>query len=164
VVTVSALVRAVVVVALVATGVAMLLLRTAAPAAVPPAAGVVLSPAQIARHAHEAGFRGDGLVTAVAVALAESRGDTRAHNGVAPDDSWGLWQINMRGPLGPDRRHQFGLASNRDLFNPGLNARVAHALSQGGRDWTPWSTYLHGSHQRFLDRARQGVKAAGELR
>jgi Lysozyme like domain len=162
VVTVSALVRAAVVVALVATGVAMLLLRTAAPAAVPPAAGVVLSPAQIARHAHEAGFRGDGLVTAVAVALAESRGDIRAHNPVAPDDSFGLWQINMRGQLGLDRRHRFGLASNSALFDPAVSARVAHALSDGGRDWAPWSTYLHGTHQRFLDRARQGVAQAGE--
>ncbi len=47
-----------------------------------------LTPEQIARHAYDAGFRGDGLTTAVAVALAESGG---AHYG---DNSFGLWQVN----------------------------------------------------------------------
>jgi hypothetical protein len=43
-------------------------------------------------------------VVAVAIALAESGGNPAAHNPVPPDDSWGLWQINMRGHLGPVRR------------------------------------------------------------
>lgn len=63
-----------------------------------------LSPAEIAQHAYDAGFRGDALTTAVAVAMAESSGDPRAHNDTYQDNSYGLWQINMLGDPGPARR------------------------------------------------------------
>ncbi|GAA0235013.1 hypothetical protein GCM10010492_37430 [Saccharothrix mutabilis subsp. mutabilis] len=118
-----------------------------------------LSPEQIARHAHDAGFRGEDLTIAVAVALAESGGDPRAHNDVPPDDSYGLWQINMLGSLGPARRREFGLESDRELFDPAENAKAANRISGDGRSWTPWSTYTNGAYRRYLDEARRGVKA-----
>ena len=129
----------------------------------PPAAGrlaagaAVLAPAQLAGVAHQAGFRGEALTVAVAVALAESGGNPSAHNAIPPDDSYGLWQINMLGRLGPDRRARYGLASNQALFDPATNARVAHAIADGGRDWTPWATYTRGTYRRFLDQARLGA-------
>ncbi|NUT53892.1 MAG: transglycosylase SLT domain-containing protein [Saccharothrix sp.] len=118
-----------------------------------------LSPEQIARHAHEAGFRGQDLTIAVAVALAESGGDPRAHNSTPPDNSYGLWQINMLGSLGPARRREFGLESNRELFDPTENARAANRISGDGRSWTPWTTYTSGAYKRHLDEARRGVEA-----
>ncbi|XVV01507.1 type VII secretion target [Actinosynnema sp. CA-248983] len=118
-----------------------------------------LSPEQIARHAHDAGFRGEDLTTAVAVALAESGGDPRAHNDVPPDNSYGLWQINMLGALGPARRREFGLESNRELFDPAENAKAANRISGDGRSWTPWSTYTNGAYRQYLDEARRGVKS-----
>ncbi|ONI90305.1 lytic transglycosylase [Saccharothrix sp. ALI-22-I] len=118
-----------------------------------------LSPERIARYAHDAGFRGQDLTIAVAVALAESGGDTRAHNATPPDDSYGLWQINMLGSLGPARRREFGLESNRELFDPVENARAANKISGDGRSWTPWTTYTSGAYRRYLDEARQGVEA-----
>ncbi|QQQ74514.1 transglycosylase SLT domain-containing protein [Saccharothrix sp. 6-C] len=118
-----------------------------------------LSPERIARHAHDAGFRGQDLTIAVAVALAESGGDTRAHNSTPPDDSYGLWQINMLGSMGPARRREFGLESNRELFDPAENARAANKISGDGRSWTPWSTYTNGAYKRHLDEARRGVEA-----
>lgn len=118
-----------------------------------------LSPEQIARHAHDAGFRGEDLTIAVAVALAESGGDPRAHNDVPPDNSYGLWQINMLGALGPARRREFGLESNRELFDPAENAKAANRISGDGRSWTPWSTYTNGAYRQYLDEARRGVKA-----
>lgn len=118
-----------------------------------------LSPEQIARHAHDAGFRGEDLTIAVAVALAESGGDPRAHNDVRPDNSYGLWQINMLGALGPARRREFGLESDRELFDPAENAKAANRISGDGRSWTPWSTYTNGAYRRYLDEARRGVKA-----
>jgi hypothetical protein len=118
-----------------------------------------LSPERIARHAHDAGFRGQDLTIAVAVALAESSGDPRAHNATPPDDSYGLWQINMLGAMGPARRREFGLASNRELFDPAENARAANKISGDGRSWTPWSTYTNGAYKRHLDEARRGVEA-----
>lgn len=119
-----------------------------------------LSPEQIAQHARAAGFEGQGLTIAIAVALAESSGDARAHNARPPDDSYGLWQINMLGALGPERRRQYGLDSNRELFDPRVNAEVANALSDDGKSWTPWSTYTNGAYRKYLDVAREAARDA----
>lgn len=118
-----------------------------------------LSPEQIAQAAHDAGFRGNDLTTAVAIALAESSGDPRAHNPVPPDNSYGLWQINMIGALGPDRRDQFDLDSNRELFDPETNARAAFAISGKGDSFQPWTTFTSGAYKSHLDEARKGVHA-----
>ena len=117
----------------------------------------VLSDAQIAGAAKSAGFSGANLSKAVAVALAESGGNTRAHNAVPPDNSYGLWQINMLGSMGPARRKQFGISSNEALYDANTNAKAAHALS-GGTNFKPWSTYTSGAYLRYMSRAN---KAAG---
>ncbi|MEU7787340.1 transglycosylase SLT domain-containing protein [Amycolatopsis sp. NPDC049159] len=117
-----------------------------------------LSAEQIARHAYAAGFRGQGLTTAVAVALAESGGRTTAHNATPPDDSYGLWQINMLGALGPERRHQYHLKSDDQLLDPATNARVANSISSDGHDFTPWSTYTNGAYKDHLAAARKVAK------
>lgn len=85
-----------------------------------------------------------------AIALAESGGRPEAHNPVPPDDSYGLWQINMLGSLGPDRRAKFGLSSNRDLLDPLTNAKAAVAIAAGGKNKVPWSTYTNGAYKRHL--------------
>jgi hypothetical protein len=118
-----------------------------------------LSPAQIAEYAHDAGFRGQDLTVAVAVAMAESGGDPKAHNSVPPDDSYGLWQINMLGGLGPDRRRQFDLDSNRELFDPKENAQAAWEISGKGDSFQPWTTYTSGAYKKYLDDARRGIRA-----
>jgi hypothetical protein len=119
-----------------------------------------LTPEQIAEHARAAGFRGEDLTTAVAVALAESGGRTEAHNTDAPDDSYGLWQINMYGGLGPDRREQYGLDSDRELLDPATNAEAAYEVfRERGSSFEPWSVYTNGSYREFLDEARRAVRA-----
>jgi len=120
-----------------------------------------LSPEQIAQHAYDAGFRGSDLTTAVAVALAESGGRTTAHNATPPDDSYGLWQINMLGGLGPARRREFGLDSNRELFDPKDNAEAAWEISGKGNSFRPWSTYTNGAYQDHLDEARRAARSVG---
>lgn len=119
-----------------------------------------MTDAQLAGYAKGAGFTGNGLVLAVAVALAETRGHptATAHNPTPPDNSYGPWQINMYGKLGPDRRKRFGLSRNEDLFNPATNAKAAYAISSKGKNFTPWSTYLDGKYLAYMSRAR---KAAG---
>ena len=86
--------------------------------------------------------------TAVAVALAETggTGDPKAFNGVAPDQSYGLWQINMLGSLGPDRVSKLGLSSYDQLFNPSTNATAMALISNKGQDWSAWSTYNPGKN------------------
>ncbi len=109
----------------------------------------ILSREEIRKHAEAAGFSGENLDIAVAVALAESRGNTHAHNKIPPDNSYGLMQINMLGGMGPERRKRFNLQSNDDLFNPATNMRVAYGIwkSQG---WERgWTTYSSGKYKQY---------------
>jgi soluble lytic murein transglycosylase-like protein len=82
---------------------------------------------QIYDVARGAGFPPATARKMVAVALKESSGNPRAYNGRGADDSYGLWQINLRGSL-RSRLDEFGLVSPDDLYNPATNARVAYAL------------------------------------
>lgn len=106
---------------------------------------------------HTKQVRGVSEVTmATAIALAESDGDSDAHNAVPPDNSYGLWQINMLGSLGPARRTAFGIKSNDQLFQPGINGRAAKQVydEQG---WTAWSVYTNGLYARQLGKAKRGA-------
>lgn len=106
-----------------------------------------------------AGFKGPALDMAHAVSMAESRGNPMAFNGNRDtgDQSYGLFQINMIDALGPDRRKRFGLASNDALYDPTVNARVAYRMSNGGKDWSAWSTFKNGAYKQYL---KGGVTAA----
>ena len=99
----------------------------------------------------QAGFSGNGLKMAYAIAMAESGGSAKAHNGNANtgDNSYGLFQINMLGAMGPERRRQYGLSSNDDLYDPLVNAKVAYKMSKGGTSWGPWSTYGSGAYKQY---------------
>jgi Lysozyme like domain len=116
-----------------------------------------LGPAEIHRLARQAGFSPDEAVTATAIALAESGGDPNAHNPKPPDDSFGLWQINMIGRLGPDRRKRLGLSRNEELFDPPTNARAAHLIFSERQSFSPWSTFKFGQFKHHLDAARQAA-------
>jgi hypothetical protein len=85
-----------------------------------------------------AGFSGDGLITMASIAGRESRWRPEAHNPVPPDDSYGLFQINMLGNLGPARRKQFGIQNNAQLLDPNVAARAAWVVSGGGKNFSPW--------------------------
>lgn len=118
--------------------------------------------AQVMALAYDAGIRNPvDLARAGAVAMAESSGNPNAHNRIPPDDSYGLWQINMYGSLGPERRERFGLASNDALFDPATNARAMFAISGGGKNWKPWSTY--GGARYLLHYPAAQAAAAGVL-
>lgn len=86
------------------------------------------------------GFKGHDLKEAWAIAMKESHGNPLSHNGnrKTGDNSYGLFQVNMLGSLGEDRRDKFNLASNAELFNPVVNAQIAYHMSDGGKDWSAW--------------------------
>ena len=86
------------------------------------------------------GFKGQDLQEAWAVAKKESNGRPLAHNGNTDtgDNSWGMFQINMLGELGQDRRDKFGLKSNAELLNPVVNATITYYMSDGGKNWNAW--------------------------
>ena len=99
-----------------------------------------LSPLELKELLTLAGFEGKSLKVAWAIVMKESGGRPKAHNGNANtgDNSYGLFQINMIGGLGEDRRNKFDLKQNVDLFNPLLNAKIAHHMSGGGEDFGAW--------------------------
>lgn len=111
-----------------------------------------LSRDEIRKLLTDAGFKQNGVDTEimVGIAFAESGGETTAHNAKPPDDSYGLWQINMLGKMGPSRRKQFGITTNQQLFDPRINAKAAKMIydSQGLKAWT---TYTRGTYLKYMD-------------
>lgn len=110
-----------------------------------------------------AGFSGASLNTAYAVAMAESGGNAKAFNGNAGtgDKSYGLFQINMLGGMGPERRKAYGLSSDADLYDAQRNAQIAYKMSKGGTDWSPWSTYKRGDYKKYLGQSGASVGGSG---
>jgi hypothetical protein len=108
--------------------------------------------------AKRAGFKGKDAEVAAAVAMAESSGIPTNHNDNykrgGKDDSYGLWQINMLGDMGPDRRRKFGISKNEQLFNPLVNARAAYLLS-GGSNFGAWTVYRKGLYLKHLPAAEK---------
>ncbi len=128
----------------------------------------MLSDSELANLLYEAGFRGDRLKTAFAVAKAESNARPKAYNPPSNntgDDSYGIFQINMIGDLGPDRRKRYNLERDEDLFDPARNARVAFEMSNKGKDWGAWTTYTGGKYKQFMkdaDKALESLKKTKE--
>lgn len=116
----------------------------------------VLTPAQIAKYARDAGVTNPAaLALAVAVALAESGGNPRAthlNSDRHRSTDYGLWQIN--GFWHP----QYDKAR---LLEPAYNAQAMAAISKNGKDWTPWATVDNGRYKQFSAQAAQGVQAGG---
>jgi len=109
----------------------------------------ILTPAQISYYAQNAGFSGDDLAIAVAVAMAESGGNPVTYNpetaakGGTPDGegSYGLWQIYLKD-------HPEYTYSN--LYDPQTNANAAHDVYSAAGGFHPWSTFNSGAYQAYL--------------
>ena len=86
------------------------------------------------------GFEGIALKTAWAVARVESNGRPLAlnDNTRTGDKSYGIFQINMLGNLGVDRKAKFELVSNKELFDPVTNAEITYHMTKGGTNWSSW--------------------------
>lgn len=110
-----------------------------------------LSPVAIAQLASNAGFSGKDLVTAVAIALAESGGNPGVVGdlNITPGGSVGLWQINLRW-------HPEYTAAM--LTDPQTNADAAYAVYRAAGDsFRPWSTFKSGAFTANLDAAQSGA-------
>lgn len=101
--------------------------------------------AQVEMLMRQAGFPDSELRTGLGVALAESGYNPNAFNGTGRDESYGLFQINMKGDLGPDRRKKFGISNNKQLFDPATNIKAAYIVwKESG--WKAWTTYTSGKY------------------
>jgi hypothetical protein len=120
---------------------------------------VILSLQALRVLAASAGFPDPRL--AAAIAMAESGGETCARGDPktpadcadlgAPSTSFGLWQIHV--PAHPE------VDASR-LFDPSYNAAAALAISGGGVNFTPWTTYTNGKYAQYLS-PELGVTLAG---
>ena len=72
--------------------------------------------------------------------MRESRGNVSSHNKQTStgDNSYGLFQINMLGSLGEDRREKFGIKSNAELLDPVVNAQAAFYMTAKGTNFGSW--------------------------
>lgn len=115
-----------------------------------------LSVAEMLDLAKQAGFDESQAATMAAIAAAESGGNPRAHNPRGRDNSYGLWQINMLGNMGPERRRQFGIESDEQLWDPATNAKAAKAIfdQQGFGAWTVYKT---GAYKKYLGTAQEST-------
>lgn len=88
----------------------------------------------------QVGFKGKSLKLAWAIVMRESRGHptSRNNNPSTGDNSYGLFQINMIGGLGDDRREKFGITKNSELFDPVTNAQAAFYMSAKGTNFGSW--------------------------
>lgn len=101
------------------------------------------------------GLDREKAVTMAAIMMAESGGrpDEINNNPKTGDLSYGLFQINMIGTLGPARVKQFGLRSYDDLKNPSTNIDVAlQILNSAGL--SSWGAFRNGSYKGYLPAAR----------
>jgi murein DD-endopeptidase MepM/ murein hydrolase activator NlpD len=102
------------------------------------------------------GLDPERAILMTAVGMAESSGDSgvRNQNAQTGDDSYGLWQINMIGNLGPDRLRRYGLRSAEDLKDPETNARVmAQMLSTDGT--SAWGAFRDKRYLQYMGEARR---------
>lgn len=96
-------------------------------------------------------WQGNDLVTAVAVAMAESSGRTDAfHTNTNGSKDYGLWQINDI--------HSGGRPP-ANWADPAANAALAHGV-WASSGWSAWSTYKSGSYLAFRLQAAQAVQSA----
>lgn len=104
---------------------------------------------EIAQAAYRAGFRGLGLLRAVAVALAESGG---VAGPPSPTGDYGVWQINLASH--PD-------VSYADAMGLDTAAQAAFRISNRGQDWSPWQAFVKGTYLARLADAVKGIVALG---
>ena len=107
-------------------------------------------------------FTSDEAVIMAAIGMAESSGRPLAHNTEGDDNSYGIFQINMLDRpgfmMGEERRGQFGLNSNEQLFDPLINAKAAKYIydMQGFEAWTVYRT---GAYLKYLPAAQEALKS-----
>lgn len=127
----------------------------APPPATPAPASASLTHDELASLWILAGGIGEAADTAAAIAEAESSGCQYALAGpvdIRPvkschwnvtngENSCGFWQINLRA---------HPTYSAPAIFDKLTNAKAAVAISRGGLDFSPWSTYQNGAYRAFL--------------
>lgn len=115
------------------------------------------------RMLYEAGFRGDALKTAFAVAMAESGGRVDAVGDKSLvtrkwGPSYGPFQIRS---LNNWKSYSNPWRDASRLKNPKYNLAAALEISKGGKNWEPWSVYKDGTFLNWMDDANRIAQKSG---
>jgi hypothetical protein len=112
-------------------------------------------PVGLAAAAQQAGFQGNALRVAVAVGLAESRGNPTAKRPNPPTPGCptgsldrGGWQLN---------NCYHAEVPDACAYQLTCAARETYRISAGGTDWTPWGTFTSGAWQAQLRAADRAI-------
>lgn len=97
-----------------------------------------MDPYDLARLLYKKGFRGNDITNMLAISYRESRWTPGVLADDEDDKSYGLFQINMKGNLGPARRKYFKISRDEELYDPEVNVRAARILFGGG-NYSPWN-------------------------
>lgn len=103
-----------------------------------------MSAQQIYQLAREVGFDDAGARTMAGIAMAESGGNplnVNTNYRTDPGGSYGLTQINAKA---------HPTMMNPDVYDARANLRYAYEISNGGRNFTPWTTYRTGAFQQYV--------------
>jgi len=120
---------------------------------------------QIIELLRQAGVPEQDIPTMVAIAMAESAGNTDAQGDkTLANSKWGnsvgLFQIrSLRDPskyTGVDR-----LRDAAKLEDPVYNAKAAWAISKEGTDYSPWTTFNEGTYQKYMDGSSTPSRSKG---
>jgi hypothetical protein len=69
--------------------------------------------------------------------------------------SYGMFQVRtLRKDTGTGRDRDINALRNNLM----RQATAAYRISSGGRNFSPWTTYMHGSYRKFLPSFAQGIK------
>lgn len=103
---------------------------------------------QAIQYARNAGFSGNGLVTIVAIAWAESGLNTTAINYDSNGtQDWGILQINSIHKI-----------SQSQANNPTFAFQYAYSsLSNGGTNFTAWTTYNSGTYKQYVPQVQAQI-------
>lgn len=129
--------------------------------------GATVGVTDMLRLALKQGLAPEKAILMAAVGMAESSGRTDVvnNNPATGDNSFGLWQINMIGSLGPSRMAKYGLRSFDDLKDPETNARVMSDIL-GSSGINAWGAYKDKRYLQYMSEARRAyaqLKQAGGL-
>ena len=114
-----------------------------------------LTASQIYALNRQAGFDPVSAITATAIALAESNGNTAAigdlNNPGPGAKSVGLFQINYL----PSRDQSVPYRDPTANLDPLTNAKAAFIISNGGKNFSPWTKFINGGYKQFIGAASQ---------
>lgn len=108
-----------------------------------------MSGGRVAAHMRRSGFKGQGLITGLAVSKGESGSNERAVNSNSNGSTdRGLFQINS-------------IHGAKSTFDPQGNTDAAWSISSRASNWNPWVVFKKGLHRRHMAAAVKAARAAG---